>query len=411
MSQSKDMQTFSPVLSPSFIADLLPAAERTALLFQLSYLYLAGFTELEKMIRERALSARLLFVSSEKVMFKCLCTSDNLVKTLFPILKVAVQKCRVDMAKTYLAKAQDWITEIIEDAQKMVDGYTNENKELSNSTSTIYEKKEEKRVLNEKMKAVDDQLKQFKSQLQTIDSQIASKQQQVNGASGRVDQQISHMASCDKRFAARTTFCFGFISWTCGPSDAEIAATRNSNRDTLNQLHQVLQGHMQEVRNLRQREQQVQTNLMAKKMELVDLELKDGSIPSPEHLEEVKYCLVRIQSVLVQILRFWNHVSEILKKLEQQTFAGTDLLEDLEFFKEIYLYSICEAEKAWRAFGQSCMKSKEIFDFQSKEAYRFLETNPASMSDAQKQQQIFEVNHRLKELYQKPIEDSNSVTY
>lgn len=75
-----------------------------------------------------------------------------------------------------------------------------------------------------------------------------------------------------------------------------------------------------------------------------------GSIPSPEHLEEVKYCLVRIQSVLVQILRFWNHVSEILKKLEQQTFAGTDLLEDLESFKEIYLYSICEAEKVRNSY-------------------------------------------------------------
>lgn len=45
------------------------------------------------------------------------------MKTLFPILKVCIQKNKVEMAKKYLAKAQGWITEIVEAAQKMVEEY------------------------------------------------------------------------------------------------------------------------------------------------------------------------------------------------------------------------------------------------------------------------------------------------
>ncbi|XP_063049506.1 uncharacterized protein LOC134443913 [Engraulis encrasicolus] len=401
MAQSKEVTSFSSAISPSFTTDLMPAAERTALLFQLCYLYLAGYPELEQLIRERAVNTRLLFVSSERVMFKCLCTSDNLVKSLFPILKVAVQKNKTEIAKTYLQKAQGWITEIIEAAEEMVEGYKKENVALSNTTTTIYKKKEEKERTSNQMRDIDRRIEEFKSQMQTIKNDMNTKQQHINQATSKRDSHISYMASCDKEFAARRKFTFGWwISWSSGPSDSDVAQTHNSNRQILKQLHDGVQRHMADMDGLKRREQNLQNDMMSKKMERMDIELRHGSIPSPEHLEEVKHCLVRIQDVLMLILRFWNHVAEMLKKLEKDTFIGRDLMDDLEDFKEIFVDSITEAEKAWQAFGQSCMKSQEVFDVQSKEGYTFLEINPSTLSDADKRKQICDVNERLKEIGQ-----------
>ncbi|KAL2076951.1 hypothetical protein ACEWY4_027464 [Coilia grayii] len=402
MAQSKEVTSFSSAISPKFTTDLLPAAERTALLFHLSYLYLAGYPDLEKLIRERALNARLLFVSSERVMFKCLCTSDNLVKSLFPILKVAVQKNKTEIAKTYLAKAQGWISEIVKAADEMVKGYKNENKALSDSTSTIYEKKTEKQNMTVEMKNLKQQQEALKEKLKKITSDQSTKQQEINAATSTRNSHISHMGACDREFAARHTFSFGFFSWRKGPSDSTVAQTHDTNRNILNKLDQDLQKHMSDMDQLKREEQQVHNEMMEITMKLMSLELKDGLIPSPEHLEEVKTCLVRIQNVLIQILRFWNHVAEILQKLEQQTFSGKELMDDLADFKEIFLDSITAAEQAWKAFGQSCMIAQEMFDIQARDAYKFLETNPASLSEEEKQKQRDAVNEKLKEICQEP---------
>lgn len=59
------------------------------------------------------------------------------------------------------------------------------------------------------------------------------------------------------------------------------------------------------------------------------------------------------------ILRFWNHVAEMLKKLEKDTFIGRDLMDDLEDFKEIFVDSITEAEKVLT--GILHIQGKKIF--------------------------------------------------
>jgi len=56
--------------SAEFVQDLLPAAQKTALLYHLSYLCLAKFPSLERIIRSRAVETRLLFGSSEATMLK-----------------------------------------------------------------------------------------------------------------------------------------------------------------------------------------------------------------------------------------------------------------------------------------------------------------------------------------------------
>ncbi len=60
----------SQVVSADFIKELLPAAQKTALLYHMSYLCLANFPTLEKIIRANALEAQMLFSSSEALLLR-----------------------------------------------------------------------------------------------------------------------------------------------------------------------------------------------------------------------------------------------------------------------------------------------------------------------------------------------------
>ncbi|ROI50558.1 hypothetical protein DPX16_0591 [Anabarilius grahami] len=107
--------------SPEFIQELLPSAERTALLYHLSFLCLGGFPKLERKIRDQAIETQMLFGSSEAVLLKCAGTSSNLVTSLFPILIKAVEKNKPKLAVIYLEKARTWIKDIIRAVDDMVE--------------------------------------------------------------------------------------------------------------------------------------------------------------------------------------------------------------------------------------------------------------------------------------------------
>lgn len=70
MLNSSDVMLRDLTNSPEFVQELLPAAERTALLYHLSYLCLANFPKLERILRKRAVENQLLFVSSEALLLK-----------------------------------------------------------------------------------------------------------------------------------------------------------------------------------------------------------------------------------------------------------------------------------------------------------------------------------------------------
>ncbi|KAI2644237.1 hypothetical protein H4Q32_027860 [Labeo rohita] len=108
------------VSSPEFIQELFPAAERTALLYHMSYLCLGGFPNLERLLRQRAIETQMLFGSSEALLMKCTGTSENLVKSLLPFLKVAVEKNNPELARNFLEKAKGWIEDIINDVKEIV---------------------------------------------------------------------------------------------------------------------------------------------------------------------------------------------------------------------------------------------------------------------------------------------------
>ncbi len=58
------------IFRADFIQELLPSAERTALLYHLAFLSLGGFPKLERKIRDQAIETQLLFGSSEALLLK-----------------------------------------------------------------------------------------------------------------------------------------------------------------------------------------------------------------------------------------------------------------------------------------------------------------------------------------------------
>ncbi|RXN33973.1 restin-like protein [Labeo rohita] len=130
MANNTEIAEGNSTLNPEFVQQLIPSAERTALLYNLTFLSLGGFPKLERIIRDQAIETQLLFGSSEAVLLKCVVTSSNLVTSLFPILKKAVEKNKPALAVKYLMKAKEWISDIITKVDDMVKrGYTDAMKD------------------------------------------------------------------------------------------------------------------------------------------------------------------------------------------------------------------------------------------------------------------------------------------
>ncbi|KTG03105.1 hypothetical protein cypCar_00028695 [Cyprinus carpio] len=106
-----------------FPQDLLPSAERTALLYHLCYLLLGRFLDLQSLIREQALETQRVFRCSEAVIIKCVGTSSNLDSSLFPILTKVVEKNKHLLALSYMGKVRTWIDDIIKPVDSMVKRY------------------------------------------------------------------------------------------------------------------------------------------------------------------------------------------------------------------------------------------------------------------------------------------------
>ncbi|XP_048014121.1 uncharacterized protein LOC125246998 [Megalobrama amblycephala] len=128
---------------PSFFQELLPSADRTALLYNLSYLCLAKFPKLERVLKECAVETQYLFGSSEALLQKCVDTSNQMVSSLFPQLKLAVENNENIQSTMSLQKAGEWITEIVNRVKEMVDRYEKHNHSVASCTSDVFQEKAE----------------------------------------------------------------------------------------------------------------------------------------------------------------------------------------------------------------------------------------------------------------------------
>ncbi|KAJ7998216.1 hypothetical protein DPEC_G00220290 [Dallia pectoralis] len=119
MSSNTDVAEAS-IGNPDFLHEMLPAAEKTALLYNLSYLCLAKFPSLERIIRASAVETQMVYSSSEAVLLTCMITSENMINTLFPMLKAAVKKGNAIVATQFLGKARVWIHDIIKEVESII---------------------------------------------------------------------------------------------------------------------------------------------------------------------------------------------------------------------------------------------------------------------------------------------------
>ncbi|MCJ8736336.1 hypothetical protein PDJAM_G00258610 [Pangasius djambal] len=126
-----------------------------------------------------------------------------------------------------------------------------------------------------------------------------------------------------------------------------------------------------------------------------------GEIPDPDHLKEVQRCLSQIQQILIDLKNFWEKVDVILHVLKDKTFAGEDLA-DMEDMKDEFLSSIEDAEKYWKTFGICCQRAHGVFSVQPRDAYKFLEINPSSLSEEERKKEYLSIMEKLEKINPEP---------
>ncbi|XP_067292938.1 uncharacterized protein [Pseudorasbora parva] len=384
--------------SPEFIRELLPSAQRTALLYHLSYLCLAKFPKLERVLRERAVETQLLFGSSEALLMKCAATSKNLVVTLLPALKVAVEKDKTILAIKSLEKARAWITDIVDKVGQMVEKYEKHNRSVASCTSdVILEKVETERrkaqcsqemtAQENAVKDLEDQLKKNNEKIVQIETTIAQKNQELYN-------HVKASSSKSNRlgvFSSLVPFVGPIVKSIFDAKDApDTAAKAQVLSSELTQLSI-------EKTGLMSKEWNIQVRMTDMQLKLASLKIESGSIPDPVYLNDVQKCLSRIQNILIQLQKFWESVSVMLEALKDETFANEDFIEEIEL-KQVFLDSIDAAQKHWKAFGEGCLSAKSIFSLQTKDAYKFLEVSPSSLTPEAWKKEYETVMEELKKI-------------
>ncbi|KAL7872573.1 hypothetical protein SRHO_G00075560 [Serrasalmus rhombeus] len=386
------------VWSSEFVEELLPSSQQVCLLYHISYLCLAKFPKLERLLRIRAVETKLLFGSSEAVLLKCVGTSQNLVSSLFPMLIHAVEKNKPVLAIKYLEKARTWIMEIIHDVEKMVDRYDTHNKDVAMTTSdVITEKKETEKQLSQlskEIKVMTEEIKKLEGELNKTTAQLTETEQKIDAKNRELQDVVRDAAAKSSGFSI-----FASIVPVIGPivksiydraTSPEVAAKTKALEAELNRL-------TAEKISLKQKEWNLQVQAIDLRMKLAKVQIDKGTIPEPTHLGEVQYFLSKIQKILVHLKGFWENVYMLLGNIKDKTFVGEDLIEEPEF-KEEFVKSIQAASKVWEGFGLSCGKAVQIFRVQYKNAYSFLEIDPSSLSEDVWQKEYDSVKQKLQQL-------------
>ncbi|KAK9952872.1 hypothetical protein ABG768_016902 [Culter alburnus] len=385
MADSRELVVSGSSWSPEFIQELLPSAERTALLYHLSFLCLGSFPKLERMIRDQAIETQMLFGSSEAVVLKCVGTSSNLVTSLFPILIKAVEKNKPKLAVIYLEKARTWISDIIRAVDDMVTRYDHQAQSVKTCTSDVFEEQNqtEGKLMKQtvEMKALEDalvklelELKKNVSDMEEIDKKIEKNTQELQDL-------------IKKNGNYRYSFFWGLFSFDRPYNDAAIRAKQAE-----------LTPLVHEKDSLRNKGWNIKIKQTDLQLKLANCKIQQGVIPSPVHLKEVQKCLDQIRQILVDLKKFWEKVSVTLETLKDKTFVGEDLIEELEDLKEEFLNSIEDAKQDWKRFGECCQRAQGIFSIQSRTAYKFLEINPSSLSEAERIEQYESIMKKLNQI-------------
>ncbi|XDV52637.1 hypothetical protein PO909_021343 [Leuciscus waleckii] len=353
----------------SFFQELLPSAERTALLYHLSYLCLAKFPKLERVLRECALETQNLFASSEALLQKCVDTSNQMVSTLFPQLKLAVENNENIQTTSSLEKAREWIAEIVNGVEEMVDRYEKHNYSVASCTSDVILEKAE----------AEKKIAQTTKEIEALEKVVRDIQMELRKTLEEIGQIESKINRCQARFACRRMFGLSFLA-VIVPFVGHILKSIFQAKPAQNQaLANEKARLIAQKSNLKSQEHNIQVRLTDIQLKLANKKTEKGSIPETVRLSDVQKYLYQIQQTLLKHNMFWKSVLVFLESLKSETFSNEHFIEENEL-KEIVLMHIDLAQEHWKAFGESCLTAKRAFSLQNKDAYKFLEFNPSSFS-------------------------------
>ncbi|XP_036376431.1 uncharacterized protein LOC118772264 [Megalops cyprinoides] len=361
---------------------------------------MANFPALERELRAKATDAQLLFSSSASLLLQCASTSENMINTLIPMLKAAVEKNKPLVAVKYLEKAKRWIEGLINDVLDTVESYSALNRNVGNTASDVISTKVEtekkKKTLSKEAEGMQKMVDEYSKRLNDVKAELQKKEDEINAGNAELQSLVNSIAERNRKFgiaAAVVPFIGAIINAAQkAVNDPGDKAALESYKIKLNQLNK-------DKRLLVQKEWKLEAELINTEMTLSRATMDLDSIPSPTHLAEVQKYLTKIQKILLSLKEFWDGVHVMLDSLSKKTFAGEDMIEYLDILKSDFLASLEMAQKYWASFGAICLKVKGTFSVESKDAYKFLEVNPSSLSKEEWQKQYDSVQQQLEEFY------------
>ncbi|XP_067825103.1 uncharacterized protein [Heptranchias perlo] len=382
-----------------FFVDLLPEAEKVALHFELSHLYLAKNSDLEKEIRSRASTSRLLFNSSSNLLLRCAVTSENIVSSLFPILRLAAENNDIGLAQSTFTETREWIKGIHTAAVDLRDRFSSFHQKVNSDCSLVLstrnKNQNETKMKQEEMKAQQEHMNSLNEKKKQINADIDLIKKKINIEEVKKQKLMDEIRRKDELFAIGSAVIplFGWIA--CAVNTFIVSPVDVKN---LNQLDVEIGRLWSQKKDLEKQKENLEYNIFTEQMKLISTQLEEGFIISEtENLKYVESHLCKAQEVLEVIINFWEQAAMVINGLEQKTKVPEMFLQNLKKYQEQFLKSLEIAEKMWQLFSSYCLESKNKYDAGTKDLYKFLAISPSSLSQEELKKRITAANLKLKD--------------
>ncbi|KAL7872576.1 hypothetical protein SRHO_G00075590 [Serrasalmus rhombeus] len=115
---------------------------------------------------------------------------------------------------------------------------------------------------------------------------------------------------------------------------------------------------------------------------------------------DIKAEKTEMEKKSTQLLQENEEITKTLKTLEEMLDETNEKLTEAEKSigdKNLELQNLVK-HSIWERFGSSCCKGVQIFRAQSRDAYRFLEFDPSSLSEEEWQKEYTRVKNQLREI-------------
>ncbi|XP_006011726.1 uncharacterized protein LOC102357752 [Latimeria chalumnae] len=376
----------------------LPAAEKVALLFNLSYLHLANFPELEALIRSNVVESQHLFLNSSNLLLQCGVTSRNIVDSLFPVMKIGAENNDLELAQNALYMTLKWTQEMYDQTKEVKEGYQNLSTSISNNTSKVVDTKRTTETAHaetsDKVKLIKEKKEKQENKYKKAEQLLDNKEKEINQANDDLNNLLNKIAEENRKYAIVAAavpliglIVYGFKRLIDDPKEqreVQIAEKKVKDLEIEKNKSQI------DCNNL-------EVQVFNTSMELVKEKAKNkGLVGDISHLNEVQKILTKVEAIIEDIMNFWQQAGIRLKSMEQKTKSSSLFFKDLQKYKKPFLEAIEVAESLWIVFANCCVYEKQQFEQKRKQLYTFLEVDPAQLDEATWNKEIQDVSEKLK---------------